>query len=118
MQYNEKQKAELEFLENRIQVLNQLQLEAIAAKEDWENRIENNVYSSIEEATELEETLSAYAHAACEGSHRFGNSSYSREFMVGEDRYVAKLENIQYNRHYKTYYYIDDYDFNIYPVNN
>ena len=118
MRYNEKQKAELQALENRIQVLNQLQLEAIAAKEDWVGRIENNVYSSIEEATELEGTLSAYAHADCEGSYNCGSSSYSREFMVGEDRYVAKLENIEYNRHDKTYYFVDGYDFNIYPVNN
>lgn len=114
--YTEIQRKELEQLKQQVVVL----VDAIAFAEGQLNRWladpKNNVYTSIEDATELEGTLSAEAHQDCEGSYNCGKSEYSREFIVGDKRYIAKLENIQYNRHDKTYYYIEGYDFNIYPL--
>ena len=114
--YTEIQQSELEQLTRHLELLK----ECVHMKQDqlnlWLADPKNNVYASIEDATELEDTLSDEAHQDCEGSYNCGNSEYSREFIVGGKLYIAKLENIQYNRHDKTYYYIEGYDFNIYPL--
>lgn len=76
---------------------------------------ENNVFESVEKASEvLEETLLDKARNACEGSYHYGLESYFREFIVDGVHYIATLTP-EYNRHDKTYYYVDDSKFEVKP---
>lgn len=89
---------------------------AVAQKalDDFESLAENNVYASMEEAGVLEEILAGRAFEDCEGSYNCGSPIYEQEFMVDGIVYVATLE-VKYNRHDKTYYYIDSREFKIEP---
>lgn len=80
---------------------------------DFECSPEQNIYVKLDDAEGyIYERLMRYAGEACEGSHCYGESEYTQEFKVGEDRYIAKLE-LEYNRHDKTYYYIDGEEFTV-----
>ena len=98
---------------NAVQYL----LEARFALSRFEELAENNVYDSLESAKELEEILRAVAKDDCEGSYCCGNTQYRRMFIVGGETYVATLE-VEYNRHDKTYYYVDNTRFSIIKNNN
>lgn len=75
--------------------------------EEFDASLENNTFETLDEAIEtLEDVLLEIAGEACEGSYNCGEPVYTREFMVGDVKYLAKLE-VEYNRHDKTYYYID-----------
>lgn len=75
--------------------------------EEFDASLENNTFETLEEATEtLEDVLYEMARADCEGSYNCGEPVYTREFMVDNVVYLAKLE-VEYNRHDKTYYYVD-----------
>ena len=85
--------------------------EAQAAVTAWEALAENNVFDSIDDALcEIENKLRDRATQACEGRHRCGNPEYSQEFMVGATKYLATAK-FEYNRHDKTYYYVDECTF-------
>lgn len=114
--YTEIQRKELEQLKQQVALLKSAIAFAEGQLSLWLEDPENNQYASLEDATELEDILHMKAHQDCEGSYNCGHSEYSQEFMVHDKRYVAKLENIQYNRHDKTYYFVDGFDFNIYPL--
>lgn len=43
----------------------------------------------------------------CEGSHNCGLDEYRQEYIVDNIKYVGIL-NVEYNRHDKTYYYVED----------
>ena len=74
--------------------------------EEFDASLENNTFDTLEEATDtLEDVLYGMARADCEGSYNCGSPEYTREFMVGDVKYLAKLE-VEYDRHDKTYYYI------------
>jgi hypothetical protein len=74
---------------------------------------ENNAYDSLEEASgKIENILGGRAHGDCEGSYNCGAEEYRQEFIVGGIKYVGILE-VEYNRHDKTYYYVDSTDFRI-----
>ena len=76
---------------------------------------ENNVFASLEEAEGvLEDRLLGEAHEACEGSYNCGADSYTQEFIVDGKHYIATLE-CEYNRHDKTYYYVDGHEFTVAP---
>lgn len=79
---------------------------------DFQERPENNVYASLDDAYELEDVLRGLAAQDCEGAYSVGDDEYSREFMVGDRVYVATLK-CEYNRHDKTYYYIEEAEFSI-----
>jgi hypothetical protein len=51
-----------------------------------------------------------WARDACEGSYCFGDDEYTQDFYVGDDLYRATL-TVEYNRHDKTYYYVDGDEF-------
>lgn len=89
---------------------------AVAQKalDDFEQLAENNVYASMKEAEALEEVLGGRASDDCEGSYNCGSPIYEQEFMIDGVVYVATLE-VEYNRHDKTYYYIDSSEFKIEP---
>lgn len=52
------------------------------------------------------EVASDWAREACEGRHNCGNESYDVRFKVGDKIYSVEV-GFSYNRHDKTYYYID-----------
>lgn len=81
---------------------------------NFEALAENNVFESLEKAGSLEDVLSGRAHEDCEGAGNCGDEEYTQEFMVDGVVYVATL-TVEYNRHDKTYYYIDGSEFKIEP---
>jgi len=77
----------------------------------FEALAENNRFETLEKAlSAVEGKLYSQASADCEGSHNCGQDSYTQEFMVGETRYRGTL-TLEYNRHDKTYYYIESDEF-------
>jgi hypothetical protein len=86
---------------------------AEAALAEWESLPENNVFATVEQASAvIENALLAQASDDCEGAHNCGAEKYTREFMVDDKTYVGTL-TVEYNRHDKTYYYIDGYEFGV-----
>lgn len=79
---------------------------------------QNNVFESLEEAVSaIEGRLENQAHADCEGSHNRGEDVYEQEFIVGDIRYLGKLK-CEYNRHDKTYYYVEESEFTYEPIDD
>lgn len=77
---------------------------------------ENNVYPSLEDAEyKIEDMLADRAHEDCEGAGNCGDLEYRQLFMVGDKMYVGIYE-VDYNRHDKTYYYVDGAEFRIEEV--
>ena len=73
----------------------------------------NNVFSSLEEAeTILYNRLGCSASNDCEGRYNISCDEYTQEFSVDDKKYMVTA-NLEYNRHYKTYYYVDGFEFNI-----
>ena len=87
---------------------------AQTAYDAFNQATENNVFESLEAAEALEDALSDRAFQDCEGAGNCGANVYEQEFMVGDVVYVATLE-CEYNRHDKTYYYLDGSEFSIRP---
>jgi Tfp pilus assembly protein PilX len=80
---------------------------------EWSDRAENNVFATMEEAeAAIENELLVLARDDCEGAYNCGADSYSRAFMVDGKKYVGTL-TCEYNRHDKTYYYVDGHDFTV-----
>lgn len=68
---------------------------------------ENNVFASLEEAERvLAIRLECEASEDCEGAGNCGADAYVQEFIVDGTHYIGTLE-VEYNRHDKTYYYIE-----------
>lgn len=85
-------------------------------KRSFESLPENNVYDTLEDAEAwIEERLHEYASADCDGRHKQGQQAYYQPFSVGDKAYMAKLEP-EYNRHDKTYYYVDGAEFTVEEV--
>lgn len=77
---------------------------------------ENNVFETLEEAAgTLEERLRNEAHEDCEGAGNCGAEEYEQEFIVDGIHYQGKL-SVEYDRHDKTYYYIDCARFTYDPI--
>ena len=86
-------------------------VDAEAALIEWQSRAENNVFATIDEAEcAIEDALRDEAFQHCEGTGNCGLDSYSRDFMVGDKTYTGTLK-VEYNRHDKTYYYIEESEF-------
>ena len=74
-------------------------------------KAENNVFETIDDAVgTIEDALRDKARDDCEGSYNCGNPEYTQAFMVAGVEYVGTLK-VEYNRHDKTYYYIDSATF-------
>lgn len=82
---------------------------------EFDEAPENNRYATLDDAYELEEVLRDRAYEDCQGAYNVGDSEYRQEFFVGDKRYIAIAE-VEYNRHDKTYYYIDGFEFRIEEV--
>ena len=77
----------------------------------YDNSPEANVYDNLENALNwIENDLMIQAHADCEGSHNCGKPEYTRNFIIDGKFYRATLA-VDYNRHDKTYYYVDGSQF-------
>jgi hypothetical protein len=84
---------------------------AKAALEVFEAKAENNVFQSLDTANyKVEGMLESRAHQDCEGSHNCGDPEYTQEFMVDGTKYIGTLR-VEYNRHDKTYYYIESSEY-------
>lgn len=77
----------------------------IICGEDYET------YDTLDEAKEyVKDDLHDVASEDCEGSHNFGDESYFSIVKVKEDNKFYKITvNFEYNRHDKTYYFIEEY---------
>lgn len=74
---------------------------------------ENNTFDDYEQAcASIEGELEHQAHSDCEGSYNLGDDVYEQEFIVNGKHYLGKLE-VEYNRHDKTYYYVDETKFTV-----
>lgn len=72
-----------------------------------EGDIQNHIYDSLEEAENfLFSMFENMAHEDCQGTHNCGDEEYTQDFIVGGKEYTA-IGSFEYNRHDKTYYYID-----------
>lgn len=90
--------------------------DAQAELEAFESLAENHVYKDMEEAQGyLEEILRDRAYEDCQGAHNCGDEEYRQEFIVDGVKWLAIL-SVEYNRHDKTYYYIESADLRIEPI--
>jgi len=77
---------------------------------------ENNTFTDLEVASDtIQGKLEDRASNDCEGSYCRGNDEYVQLFYVNDVLYSGTLE-VEYNRHDKTYYYIDGTDFTVEEV--
>lgn len=77
---------------------------------------QNNVFATLDDAVgALEDRLRQQAHEDCEGAGNCGAEEYEQEFIVDGVHYEGKLI-VEYDRHDKTYYYIDRARFTYKPV--
>lgn len=77
----------------------------------FESQAENNVFESLSKAlSDVEDKLLGQARQDCEGAYNCGADHYDQEFIVDGVRYLGTL-TVEYNRHDKTYYYIDGSNF-------
>lgn len=75
-------------------------------------------FDNHEEAEDtIKEALENKAHNDCEGSYNCGNDEYTQEYqLIDSDAvYLGKIE-VEYNRHDKTYYYVDEVDYSYIEV--
>lgn len=88
---------------------------AVKSLNEFDRAPEQNVYPDMDTAEgTLEDKLYARAEKACEGSHNVGDDFYEQEFIVADVHYIARLD-VEYNRHDKTYYYVDETTFSVLP---
>jgi hypothetical protein len=104
-----------------MKTLNELKTQIALAKKqledaeaelfDFESKAENNVFESLEVALrEVEEILEQRAYQDCQGAHNVGCDEYRQEFIVDGVIYKGTL-TCEYNRHDKTYYYLEESEF-------
>lgn len=64
-------------------------------------------YRSLEDAEDyIYDQIREIANDSCEGSHNMGDDSYVVKYKVNDTYYKIKF-SVDYNRHDKTYYYVD-----------
>lgn len=74
---------------------------------------EQNVFASMEEAEGvLEDRLRDQAYEDCQGAYNCGADTYVQDFSVEGKSYRFTL-TCEYNRHDKTYYYIEESSYKI-----
>lgn len=91
---------------------------AKAELDKFDSLPENNTFDDLETAvSKIHNKLYTQASEDCEGSHNFGNPEYTQLFIVKGITYLGTLE-VEYNRHDKTYYYVDEHIFSFKEVND
>lgn len=97
------------FLDN-INRLEKMLTQAKSQLNAYDSLPENNVFATIEDALyELEDDMREEAAEDCEGAYNIGNDTYTRKFMLqGKPEVYEATLHVEYNRHDKTYYYIEE----------
>lgn len=86
---------------------------AVAELDRWDSLPDNHKYRTLAAAEgHLKDWLCDKAHADCERRGEAGQNQYTQEFSVAGKRYRAVLV-VEYNRHDKTYYYVDGTEFSV-----
>jgi hypothetical protein len=76
----------------------------------------NHRFDDMEVAErKIEEKLENEAEEDCEGKYNCGNPQYTQEFYVNDVLYVGILD-VEYNRHDKMYYYVEESTFTVKKV--
>lgn len=84
---------------------------AEAALQAFNDAPENNRFDDLDDALgTIEDQLRDLAFADCQGAYNCGADYYRKEFYVGDTLYRGTAE-FEYNRHDKTYYYIEECHF-------
>lgn len=100
--------------EQLIQTMNDAETAFINAKNalcEFDSRAENNVFADMQTAKrKMTDKLRRMASDDCEGAYNIGAEKYEANFTVDGVVYVGTLD-VEYNRHDKTYYYVDGYKF-------
>jgi hypothetical protein len=106
----------LESLRVAVEVAEATLSDAYRALEAESTKAEYFVYANHEDAEDaLYEILDSRAFHDCEGAGNVGQPEYRQEYIVDGNKFVGILE-VEYNRHDKTYYYIDDRKYRYEPV--
>jgi hypothetical protein len=93
-------------LQNEIAVL-EGQIEA------FDSAIENNQYADHADAeSRITDRYSDIAHEQCEGAGNCGEPQFKQKYQIaGNPNLFEATVDFEYNRHDKTYYYIDGTDY-------
>lgn len=103
---NEKQELELSVANAKAALAT-----AEAALQAFNDAPENNRFDDLQVALDtVEDDLRSQAYDDCQGAYNCGDDSYSKDFQVGDTLYRGTAE-FEYNRHDKTYYYIEECTF-------
>ena len=103
-------KTKQELLSDIAKCKDQLNI-AEAALDTFLSLPENNQFEDLPRALQIIEiTLRGKASDDCEGSYNCGLKQYTRLFMVNGETYQGVLD-CEYNRHDKTYYYLEEANF-------
>ena len=80
---------------------------------DFDSLIENNQYDSHRAAEKfIEGRFSNIASNQCEGSYNCGDDQFQQRYqLTGNPNVFEATVKFEYNRHDKTYYYIDGTDY-------
>jgi hypothetical protein len=72
-------------------------------------KLENNIYKSHLDAEDsITDFLTDEARNDCEIAGEFGSDSYTQLYkLVDDERLFCAVLEVEYNRHDKTYYYVD-----------
>ena len=97
----------LKILQAAVEYTKAAHSKALCELSDFQELPENNVFGDLDTAIAVvKNNMLNKAHDACEGSHCFGESKYTQEFSAAGQKYLGVLE-VDYNRHDKTYYFVD-----------
>ena len=78
-----------------------------------ESSAEYNKFSNMESAeATINGMLEDLAGSDCEGSYNCGSPQYTQQFYVNDVLYEGILD-VEYNRHDKTYYYVEETNFTV-----
>lgn len=103
-------------LKEAITTAHKAVVDAVAAYREFCIKAENNSFADMSSAEAfVENALELWASEDCEGAGNRGNSEYRMGFTVNGQVYIGVLK-VEYNRHDKTYYYIDGTDFTVQPA--
>jgi len=77
---------------------------------------ENNTFTDLQVASDtIKGKLRSRANEECEGSYCIGQDEYIQLFYVNDVLYKGIL-SVEYNRHDKTYYYVEGTEFTVEEV--
>ena len=113
-----KNKSEIHWQNNRIKEFTESLQKAQATLELIHSNICFFQFDNHEEAEDtIKEALGNKAHNDCEGSYNCGQSKYTQEYQLidSDEVYLGKIE-VEYNRHDKTYYFVDEVEYSFSEV--